>query len=507
MSGPAYWHLLKLAGPETLVALAALAVLMVDLTVMHGQPVFIRRPMAALTAAVGCSAAGLYLLLVPAYGTVWGGSFVADPLTQLVKLALVTLTLLTAVLSLEADYTEHVGEHFALLLLATCGLMFMASAANLLLVFLALELSSLSLYSLAALNRAGARALEAALKYFFVGAIAAAVTLFGFSLLYGLTGATDLAEIAAALRGRGADPLLGVAVVLVLAGFGFKVAAVPFHLWAPDAYQGAPTPAAALIASGSELAGFFLLGRFVVLALPDAAGQADWKGVAAGWMPALAVMALASMVLGNLAALVQRDLKRLLAWSAIAHAGYLLLAVMALAGADSRPAALAALVYYAATYALTSVGAFAAAGFLERARGSAAIVGLAGTGRAAPVMAAGLLVFLLSLAGLPPLAGFPAKFFVFAAALQGGAESSALFWLVVAGVGLSPVGFYYYLKVLKHTYVVAAPAEAQASLREGTASWAERGVVIAAAAGVFLLGVFPEWALGPLQRAVVASGL
>jgi NADH-quinone oxidoreductase subunit N len=503
MNAVSYLHLLKLAGPETLVVLAALVALLMDLTVMRGLPGRFRRRIAALISGVGCVAAGLYLAQVSIHGTAFGGMFTVDPLTQFVKLVLVALTLLTAVLSLEADYTDHVGEHFALLLLATSGMMFMVSAADLLMVFLALELSSLSLYSLAALNKASERSAEAALKYFLFGALAAAFTLFGFSFLYGLTGATHLAEVAAGLRGRGFDPLLAVATVLTLVGFGFKVAAVPFHLWAPDAYQGAPTPAAALIASGSKVAGFFLLGRFVVLALPDTAGQAAVKTFTAGWVPAVAVLALASMIVGNLAALAQRDLKRLLAYSAIAHAGYLLLAVLALAGAASRADAFAALVYYAGTCALGSVGAFAAAGFLERTRGDAAIAGLAGAGRATPVIAAGLVVFMLSLAGLPPLAGFPAKFYVFAAALHAGPAPAAPFWLVAAGLALSPVGLYYYLLVLKQACVVEAPSGPPTR----RPAWPETLVVTVAAGGVLGLGVFPQLFLGPLMRAIQSAGL
>ncbi len=514
---------LKLAGPEVWITAAALAVLLVDLTAMRGAPARARRGIAVLVSLVGCCGASLYLVQVPVQAVAAGGLFAVDPLTQLVKLGLVGLTALTAALSFEADHTEHVGEHLALLLLATVGLMIMTSAADLVMVFLGLELAGLSLYPLVALNKASPRATEAALKYFFIGATAAAFTLMGFSFLYGLTGTTNLAGIAAALHGRAPDPLLALALGLSLVGFGFKAAAVPFHLWAPDAYQGAPTPVAALIASGSKLAGFFLLGRFVVMAMPEASHTAAPAG-GPDWTRVVAALALASMVVGNLAALAQRDFRRLLAYSAVAHAGYLLLAVLALGGAADRTAALAALVYYAFTYALAGLGAFAAAAHLERRHGDSGLDGLIGLGQRAPWLAGGLAVFLLSLAGLPPLAGFPAKFYVFAAALEAGAGARLPFWLVTTALALSPVGFYYYLRVLKQVYVATAdgaatPATGAETSREPAAggklsldtpdravSPVETGVALLAAAGVLALGVFPEWLLGPLQAAIRQAG-
>lgn len=366
MNGTGYLHLLELAAPEALVVVAALAALFVDLGIMRDQARPTRRLIGAAIATLGALAAGLGLLNLHAYGTAMGGMFAADPLTQWTKAAVLALTGLTAILSVETDFTEHVGEYFALLLLATTGLMFMVSATDVLMVFLSLELTSLSLYSLAALNKASPRSAEAALKYFFFGAMAAAFALYGFSLLYGIAGTTNLAGIAASLRGKGFDPLLAAALLMVIVGFGFKVAAVPFHLWAPDAYAGAPTPAAALIASGSKVASFFLLGKVLILALPESAGNAALGKFSPGWMPVLAVLAFASMLLGNLAALAQRNLKRLLAYSAIAHAGYLLLGILALAGAANRAEAYAALLFYVATYGLTAVGAFDVAAVAER---------------------------------------------------------------------------------------------------------------------------------------------
>ncbi len=502
MNDSGYLHLLKLTAPEAVVVLAALGALFVDVGVMREQGRRTRRLIGAAIAALGTLAAGLGLLNLHAYGAVMGGMFATDPLTQWIKLVLLGLTLLTAILSVEADFTEHVGEYFALLLLATVGLMFMVSATDVLMVFLALELTSLSLYSLAALNKASPRSAEAALKYFFFGAMAAAFALYGFSLLYGISGTTRLAGIAASVRGQGMDPLLAAAMLMVIVGFGFKIAAVPFHLWAPDAYQGAPTPAAALIASGSKVAGFFLLGRVLTLALPENAGRAAPGHFGAGWMPVLAVLALASMLVGNLAALAQRSFKRLLAYSAIAHAGSLLLGVLALAGAANRAEAYAALLFYAATYGLTTVGAFGVAAVAERHGGGEAMAQLTGLARRSPSLAACLLVMMLSLAGLPPFAGFPAKFYVFAAALKVDATRLDLLWLAVVGLALSPVGLYYYLKVLKQAYVVAPDGpEPRWEHR-----WPEALAIGLAAAGVLTLGIAPGLLLDSLSGAIRAAG-
>jgi NADH-quinone oxidoreductase subunit N len=286
------------------------------------------------------------------------------------------------------------------------------------------------------------------------------------------------------------------------------VAAVPFHLWAPDAYQGAPTPAAALIASGSKVAGFVLLAKVLVLAFPEQAGDASLGRFRAGWLPVLAGLALASMVLGNLAALAQRSLKRLLAYSAMAHAGYMLLGVLAMAEAGNRTSALAALGFYAATYGLTAVGAFAVAGIVERTRGGDGIAGLAGLARRMPWLAACLAILMFSLAGMPPFAGFIGKFYLFAAALGVGGASWMLLWLVAAGLALSPVGLYYYLRVLKQAYVTRPAHEAEApEMPEMKPALTELVVAGVASAGVLLLGLFPEWLLGSLREALRSAGL
>ena len=254
-----------------------------------------------------------------------------------------------------------------MILLAAVGMMFLVSSEDILMIFISLELTSLSLYILTAFNKRSPRSAEAALKYFLFGGMSAAFTLFGLSLLYGLSGATNLAQIAAAIKGPNLDPLLVGAIVMTVIGFGFKVAAVPFHLWAPDAYQGAPAPSAAFISSGSKVAGFFIFARVMMLGFKGAEGSGAWHAYLPGWVPVLAIMAAASMVLGNLAAIVQSSVRRLLAYSAIAHAGYMLLGVL-----PHGKQSLAALVYYVVTYALATLGAFGAVSMVESRAGGTA---------------------------------------------------------------------------------------------------------------------------------------
>ena len=497
MAAVSYLEVLKLAMPETILTVTAFAVLFVDLTVMRGAGRAYRRRVSAALAGLGCLVSTIWMIQFPAAGVIGDGVLVADPLTRLVKVALVALTALTALISLDSDFTDHVGEYFALLLLGTIGMLFLVGAENLLMIFVALELTSVSLYVLTAFNKRNARSAEAALKYFLFGSLAAAFTLYGLSLLYGLTGSLGLRGIAARLGGPDLDPLLAAALVMTLIGFGFKVAAVPFHLWAPDAYQGAPTPSAAFIASGSKVAGFFILAKVLMIGFAGVEGDAGWRAGAAGWVPVLATVAVASMILGNLAAIVQPSVKRLLAYSAIAHAGYALLGVVA----NSLPG-LSALIYYVITYALSALGAFAIVSLVEDRDGDAKLEHFAGFSRRAPLMSLCMLAFLLSLAGIPPLAGFFGKFYLFAAAATGGTSGSGLLWLVAVAIAMSAVSLYYYLQVLKQIYV-GPVTEGVPALRPGVS--VQVGVVMLAL-GVLLLGCFPNLLIGPLTTALATAG-
>jgi NADH-quinone oxidoreductase subunit N len=487
-----YLDLLKLALPETIVLLGALAALVADST-MRGLAVRFRFLIGGMIAAVGCAAAIAWMLLAPGIGSAPGGMLAVDPLTQLVQIALLVLTIFTVLISMESDFTEHVGEYLALILLATVGMMFLVGSEDLLMVFISLELTSLSLYILTAFDKRNIRSAEAALKYFLFGGMSAAFTLFGFSLIYGLSGSTNLREIAASLAGKGLDPLLIVGLVMAVIGFAFKVAAAPFHLWAPDAYQGAPAPSAAFIASGSKVAGFFIFAKVLMLGLAGAEGSGAWRDYAPGWTPVVAAIAALSMLLGNLASIVQSSVRRLLAYSAIAHAGYMLLGVMPHNGEG-----LAALIYYAVTYALTTLGAFGVVAAVERGTGDETLAGFAGMSRRAPVISFCMLIFMLSLAGIPPLAGFFGKFYVFAAALKGGAPDLGLLWLVILAVGMSAVSLYYYLNVVKQLYV-ADPPVGSGPLQVTILS---QITLVLLAAGVVVLGCAPTLILNLIQDAV-----
>jgi NADH-quinone oxidoreductase subunit N len=318
--------------------------------------------------------------------------------------------------------------------------------------------------------------------------------LFGLSLIYGLSGATNLHAIAAALAGEGLDPLLVVAMVMTVIGFGFKVAAVPFHLWAPDAYEGAPSQSAALIASGSKLASFFIFAKIMMIGFAGTEGSAAFRGFVQGWTPMIAVTAVLSMVLGNLVAIGQSSVKRLLAYSAIAHAGYMLVGVLA---HDQQ--AIVAIVYYATTYGLATIGAFGVVALVEDGAGDDKLSSFVGFSKRAPLAAFAMMIFLLSLAGIPPLAGFFGKFYLFAAAVKTGAPGLGLLWLVVLAISMSAVSFYYYLKVLKQIYVVAGSNNFSAP----RVSVLAQVVLLIMAVLVMGLGCFPDLLVGPLQRALL----
>ena len=353
MTNFSYLDLLHLVLPEVIVVITALCVLSVDVMFLRTSESRFRGSVGAILSLAGCAAAVGWILHTPQSANVLDGMLALNPLAQRVQVALLILTMLTVLIFIGSTFTQHVSEYLVLILLATVSMMFLVSTQNLLLIFLSLELLSLSLYILTAFNKRSVRSAEAALKYFVFGGISAAFLLFGFSLLYGCSNSTNLVHIAISIQGPFLDPLLIIAFVMTIVGLGFKVAAVPFHFWAPDVYQGAPTTSAALIASSSKVAGFFIFYQVMVIGLTGAEGSGVWHGYASGWVPVVAISATLSMVLGNLVAIVQTSVRRLLAYSAIAHAGYMLLGIL-----SHTDQSLGALLYYAITYALTVLGAF-----------------------------------------------------------------------------------------------------------------------------------------------------
>ena len=479
-------ELLRLTLPEIVVALAGLVALTLDLTVMQRRALASRWAVGAIAACVGCVGAILLLVLRPEQASLNDGMLVVTSLTQLMQAVLAVFAIFAVLLAVGSEFTRHVGEYLAVVLFATTGMMILVSTQNLLVIFAALELLSLSLYVLTAFNKRSRQSAEGALKYFLFGGMAAAIFLFGISLLYGLSGSIELTEIAAAIQAQPVTPMLAVAMVMIVTGLGFKVAAAPFHLWAPDAYQGGPTPSAGFVASSSKIASFFLFAAVLEVGL---AGRSSHVGPQ--WTPLVMAVAAASMLVGNLAAIVQSSVRRLLAYSAIGHAGYMLLGIAANSALGLR-----ALIYYVITYALAAIGAFGVLAALDR-EGVDEIESLAGLSRRAPWISFCMLIFLLSLAGIPPLAGFFGKFYVFSSALYSG---QGLLWLVILAIGMSVASLYYYLRVLKQVYV-REPADGAGSIET---SLILKGTVGLIAVLVVVLGCFPNLLLGWIGN---ASGL
>ena len=477
MNAMNYGNLFTITLPETILEVVSLLVLIVDLGWLRKSVQATRMTVANLLGVFGCALAIAWLAAHPQVASLGGDALVATPLVAAAQIGILILTALVFLLSVNAEFSRNPGEFVAIVLLGATGMLLVTAARDLLIIFVALELLSLSLYVLTAFAKSSAQSSEAALKYYLFGGMSAALMLFGFSYLYGLTGTTSLTGIAGALTTQTVSPLLVVTLVMVAAGLGFKVAAVPFHLWAPDTYQGAPAPVAALIASGSKVASFAVL-----IALTGGVIGSSSYAQSSVWVVLLLWMAAGSIVLGNLAALVQTSVRRLLAYSAIAHAGYMLLGIAA-----HTPQSGAAVLYYALTYALTTVGAFGVIAVVERDAGSDRLDAFAGLSRRSPLLAAALLLFLLSLAGIPPLVGFWAKFNLFASVLRSLGAGHWGLALVALALAASAVSLYYYLQVLKRAYVTK-PLQTKPL----KVSILELTTLVAIAIAVVLLGIFPS---------------
>lgn len=455
--------------PELAVTLAALVVLVGDVFVPAG-----RARLAWLAAGVlGLAAAGA--LVAGAGPAAFGALYARDGLAN--ALQGVTLAVAAAGLLLARDYLVRTGldrgEYYALVLISTTGAMLMVASQDLLFLFVALETLSVPLYVLAGFARDSHRSQEASLKYFLLGSFASALLLYGVALVYGVTGSTGLGALADAAP---SFPLL-VGLGLVVVGLGFKAAAVPFHAWAPDVYEGAPAPAVAFMSVLAKVGAVGALLRVLPVTVPH---------LVEAWQPVVAAVSAATMVVGNLAALRQTNLKRMLAYSSVAHAGYLLIGVAA-----GNAAGVWGAVYYLSVYAAMNLGAFGVLTLLERAGAEADEVDdLRGLGDRSPALAAAFAVFMASLTGLPPTAGFLGKFYLFTAALQAG-----LLWLALVGVATSVVSVAYYLRAAYAAYL----GPARAGVRVHRSVWG--GLALAAsAAATLLFGVLPGPLTGWAQR-------
>lgn len=460
--------LLTLLAPEIVLTAGALAILVLGM-IWRGERAY--RPLAGVGIAVAIATIAASLATASG-GALPQGMWAADAFTHFFRVLGAGCAAIALVLAMGR---KQLGNEFpGLLLLATLGILLTAGGANLVTIYVGIELLSITSYILTGLLREEPRSNEAAVKYFFYGAAASAIMVYGLSLLFGITGAVDLAGIAAGLAKAGAaEGMRWVAVpamLLMMVGLGFKVAAVPFHQWSPDVYEGAPTPVTAYLSVGPKAAGFAAMARIFLLALP---------GLQADWVVLLAVLSIATMTVGNLVALAQTHMKRLLAYSSIAQAGYMLIGLVALraqggatamgagtlgGGTPPLPGAatapllgdgLAALLIYLVAYLLTNLGAFAVVQAVEEAEGTDALSAYEGLVRRAPLVAGAMVFFMLSLVGIPPLACFLGKLFVFSAAVHAG-----LYALAAIGVANSVVSLAYYFKVVRLMFFGRAEGEA-----------------------------------------------
>ncbi len=465
-----FQELLKYIGaiyPEVIVVTVGLTVLIFDFFVNKERKAFLG----------WYSLAGIIIAAVATYklmgtgGVFFGGAFLLDPFSTFFKFAFYAACGLGILVSINYLKIEdiHRGEYYALMLFATTGMMLMASAGDLITLYLGLELMALSIYILAGFMRSNSRSNEAAIKYLVLGAFSSGIMLYGMSLLYGLSGTTNLMGILAFLKGADlANPVLFLAMVMLVVSFGFKVAAVPFHMWVPDVYEGAPTSVTAFMSAGPKAAGFAVLLRVFLYALAPLHGQST---------VILSILAVLTMALGNIMALSQTNIKRMLAYSSIAHAGYALVG-LASGGADGA----ASVMLYVFIYAFMNMGAFGMVIMLRKAgvRGEE-IADYAGLGKTNKMAAFLMLIFMFSLTGIPPTAGFIGKFYIFKSAVQ-----ADLIWLAVAGVVFSSISAYFYLRVIMVMYMHDPKGE----FKLATAPSLALALAISVAA-VLYIGVLP----------------
>jgi NADH-quinone oxidoreductase subunit N len=415
-------------------------------------------------------------------GETFKGMFRADGLTVFLSFVLLSAALFTVMLS--ASYVDRlegrmpIGEFYVVLAFSTLGALLVSSAGNLVMVFVGIELASLATYVLTSFAKQRSTSLEGGLKYFLLGIFASAILIYGMTWIYGITGSTDLDDIALHLQGvveggQSRDPAVLLAMLLVVVGLGFKIAAVPFHMWTPDAYDGAPTPVTGFMSVAPKAAGFAAIIRVMVQGLGPL--NADWSTL-------IAVLAAATMIFGNLVAISQRNVKRMLAYSSIAHTGYMLvgLAAYQAGGGDATELSISALLYYALAYTFMNLGAFGVVTWLQHRGRGMMIEDFAGLGSTRPLAAIAMTIFMVSLMGVPPLLGFYAKYYVIVAAID-----AHMLWLALSVVLASAVSAYFYLRVVASMYFTPSDKE----LRSSSTSLLNVGIAALVVANI-LLGVF-----------------
>jgi proton-translocating NADH-quinone oxidoreductase chain N len=449
------------------------------------------------------SVAGIVASMLLVFNWFYNGSKMAvfegvlriDAFSALFMLVFLFVALYVVIASLRfVDREKHTGEYYALVMLATAGMMVVAMSMDLITLFVGIEITSLSSYSLVAFRKKDKLGAEAATKYFIIGGLSSALSLFGISLVYGATGQVNFHAVAAVVAGlHGMDPVLILAIVMVMAGFGFKVAIVPFHMWAPDVYEGAPTTITAMLASGSKKMGFIALFKVFIIGL--VAIRADWSMM-------VGIIAIATMTLGNLIAISQTSIKRMLAYSSIAQAGYILIVLPIAVVGDPTIAqyGLAGGIFHMLTHAFMKGGAFIIVAGLATAALGEKISDYKGLYRRAPLMAFAMTIMLFSLAGIPPLAGFMSKFVLFSGAINASTLTGEewLLWLAVAAIINSAISLYYYARVVKYMYLDDGPRD---KLKIAPAF----GIAVAICfVAVILIGIFPDMFIQACQEAAKA---
>ncbi len=464
---------------EMILAILPEIALLVLIAVVFVADLLVPEKRRSILASITISGLAITLLLTVLFARptggeelIWGGMLRHDWLAFVSKTLFITTALFVSFFVATWKDIWPKGEFYVLMLTSTMGMTFLAASADIIMLFLAIETVSIPLYILAGFMVDDDRSVEAGFKYLLFGAMTTAVMLYGFSLLYGFTGETGLAEIGAAI-GAGTVPAIALvgAAFLILVGFGFKVSMVPLHFWAPDVYEGSPTPITAFLSTASKAAGFIALVRVLIAVFPSV--QAEWTTI-------VAVAAAVTMTVGNLIALSQKNIKRLLAYSSIAHAGYALLGVAA-----ASVLGVTSVVYYFLAYVATNLAAFGVVMISSQSIDSDEIADYAGLSRRSPTLAIVLLVSFLSLAGVPPLGGFIAKVLVFAAAVQ-----ADLIWLAVVGVLNSILGIYYYLIVLKVVYLYEGKNEDKPV---PSTRWQMGALLVSTALIIFLGTFFSPW--------------